>query len=171
MLTLPDGRTLYFSPADQAKAALLAMIGAAEHRIAIMIYSFTLADLTTLLIAKHQAGVDVRMILDSSQDQSTPMGQLMAIEEAELGGSPEAAQVARLKSAGVPLVIGKSADGQIIHSKAATVDNTRTFWGSLNFSLSAPLQCNVSCIEVDPAVIAAFEADFIANWTRLGGAA
>jgi phosphatidylserine/phosphatidylglycerophosphate/cardiolipin synthase-like enzyme len=174
MIDLPDGRILWFSPDDPAEQALLNFLGGAERSLDVMIHASTLVPAIDSLIAAHERSLAVRVVLDKSQAEPATPGTVayaMSEEEAVLGGSPEPAQIARLRDAAVPLVIGNSSAGSIIHSKYAIVDGSRVLWGSLNWSLSAPQQCNVTTTETDPQVVAAFVADFEANWSRLGGSA
>ena len=119
-------RTL-FAPFDDTTAAFLAFVQSAQRRLDINIYGFHLPALTDVLIAKHQAGVTVSVILDHSQAE----------------GKAEAAQVQKLVDAGVPLLIGTSpVHGQILHSKFTVVDGKAVEHGSWNYSLSASQQSN-----------------------------
>ena len=185
MTALPDGRSVLLAPDDDVRSAILAMLNGAQHEILLQMYALTLVPAVDALIAKHQAGVDVALVLDQSQsgetlDVSDPTeGYLFrarralmheeAIQESALGGSPERVQVERLKSAGVPMVIGNSASGSILHEKAVVVDTDIVAYGSYNWSLSAQLQTNCWTQETNAAVAAIFRAAFLANWIRLGG--
>lgn len=131
-----------FSPFDQTTTPFLALVERAKHSIFIVIYGFTLRPLVDLLIAKHESGVEVGIILDHSQSE----------------GKAEREQVQRLLDAGVPLLIGTSpSHGQILHSKFAVVDDVDVETGSWNFSASASEQSNtMMLIEGHPNVGAIF---------------
>lgn len=57
---------VFFSPeqGEEILAILKEAIQNAEKRIYILIYSFTLDELTKALIGKHKEGIDVKVIMD-----------------------------------------------------------------------------------------------------------
>lgn len=181
MITLADGRTILLAPEDDVRGAILAMLNGAQHEILLQMYALTLVPAVDAMIAKHQAGVDVALVLDSSQAGVAanaavgPEAYSLAypsesLADIAIGGSPEAAQILRLKSAGVPMVIGQSSAGSILHEKAVVVDHDSVGYGSFNWSLSASLQTNCWVTETNAAVAGAFRAAWLSNWLRLGGA-
>ena len=116
-----------FSPDDDVAAEILKEVGSAQSSILMMIYGFTLVPLVDLLIAKHQAGITVQLVLDKTQ----------------AAGKTESLQVERLKAAGVDFVIGTSPKAhQIMHEKGICIDNVHVITGSYNFSASAANQVN-----------------------------
>lgn len=142
-------RTL-FAPFDSTAEEYLRFVSAARHSIHIIIYGLHLPALTDLLIAKHQAGVRVGLILDHTQ----------------AAGRAEAGEVARLVAAGVPLVIGTSpVHGQILHTKATIVDEVDVESGSWNYSLSASQQSNTLTFVHD----AEYARAYLDHWHRIRG--
>jgi phosphatidylserine/phosphatidylglycerophosphate/cardiolipin synthase-like enzyme len=134
---------------------LLQLLRRAKKSIHISAYGFTLPDVVDTLIQAHGRGVDVRLILDSSQ----------------AGGPSARTQVARLKKAGVPHVEGRSARGGIIHLKMALVDDHYLWTGSWNWSVSATLQdndCYLACLPSPPVKRV---EKFNREWDRLLGLA
>lgn len=116
-----------FSPFDETTEPFLALVQSAKQSIFVVIYGFTLSALVDDLIAKHQAGVEIGIILDHTQS----------------AGTAEKVQVQRLLDAGVSFLIGTSPDaGNIIHSKFVVVDGRDVETGSWNFSASAARQSN-----------------------------
>lgn len=116
-----------FSPFDETTEPFLALVQSAKKSLFVVIYGFTLSALVDDLIAKHQAGVEVGIILDHTQSE----------------GKAERAQVQRLLDAKVPFAIGVSPDASnIIHSKFVVVDERDVETGSWNFSASAARQSN-----------------------------
>ena len=94
--------TTCFAPFDDTTAAFLKFVKRAKKSVCISIYGFHLPPLTDALIAKHQAGVKVTIILDHTQAE----------------GKAESGEVQKLVDAGVPLLIGTSPiHRQILHSK------------------------------------------------------
>lgn len=116
-----------FSPFDQTTEPFLELVQSAKKSIFVVIYGFTLAPLIDDLIAKHQAGLEIGLILDHTQSL----------------GRAERVQVKRLLDAGVPFEIGHSpSHSAILHSKFVVVDELHVETGSWNFSVSAAQQSN-----------------------------
>lgn len=146
-------RKTYLTPYDDAQTPLVDLLLNAKKKIRMADYSYNLANLTAALIHAHQMGVDVSLVLDKSQ----------------AGGKTEVPEIAQLKAAGVPMVIGSSSKGKIMHCKFVVVDDTTTASGSYNYTGTAELEDNFEDIEVNPTRAAAFTAywqrvyDFIVN--------
>lgn len=133
-------RVTYFVPYDDAQAPLLALLTQATKKIRIADYSFNLEPVVQILIEKHKAGVDVQLVLDKSQ----------------AGGSSEVPEVTQLKAAGVPMAVGGSDKGKIMHLKVAIVDDQWVGSGSYNFTGTADLEDNFFDIESNPTRAQAF---------------
>ena len=134
-------RTL-FAPFDDTAGEFLRFIESAQSSIDIQIYGFHLPALSDALIAKHQAGIRVSLILDHTQAE----------------GKAEASEVQKLIAAGVPLLIGTSpVHHQILHSKFTVIDEASVEHGSWNYSLSASQQSNdMHYVEGSPEYAAAY---------------
>lgn len=141
--------TTLFAPFDNVADVYLTFLRGAKRSVYIVIYGFTLAPLIDTLIAQHQAGLRINLILDHTQ----------------AAGVAERAQVARLIAAGVPLLIGTSpVHGQILHSKFTVVDERAVESGSWNYSLSASAQSNTLTFVEDAAYAAAHLEHFHRLW-------
>lgn len=147
----------WLTPRDKAIVLpkLYERLDLAAKRILVIAYGFTLPGVVDRLIQKHTAGLDVRLILDSSQ----------------AAGKAEAAQIARLKAAGVPYVTGRSEAGGIIHLKVGIFDDAWHWTGSFNWSPSALEQDNDALLIASPSLTAIRIAEFEAEWARLLGPA
>ena len=133
---------ILMAPWDDTTGAFLDFLDSAKQSIVVSIYGFHLPRLTDLLIAKHQAGLKVSVILDHTQAE----------------GKAEAGEVQKLLDAGVPLLIGTSpVHRQILHLKATVVDGERVTHGSWNYSLSASQQLNDLHFVEDAGVAAFYE--------------
>ena len=143
-------RTL-FAPDDDTTGEFLKFIGGAQSSITMLIYGYHLPALSDILIAKHKAGVRVRIILDHSQE----------------AGKAEGVEVQRLIDAGVPILIGTSPEhGQILHTKMTVVDGEHVEDGSWNYSTSAGFQSNtMHFAEHAPDYAKAF----LEHWHRIWG--
>ena len=137
-----------FAPFDDTTAAFLDFITSAKRSVHVVIYGCHLPRFTDLLIAKHQAGQTISIILDHTQAE----------------GKAESGEVARLVAAGVPLLIGTSPiHHQILHSKFAVVDEESVEFGSWNYSLSASQQSNTMSFVRDKG----YAADFLRHHDRI----
>lgn len=138
-----------FAPFDDTTTAYLDFLRTARRSVFICIYGFTLAPLVDTLIAQHQAGLRVSLILDHSQ----------------AAGVAERAQVARLIAAGVPFCVGVSpVHGQILHSKFTVIDERAVESGSWNYSLSAASQSNTVSFVEDADYARAYLEHFHRLW-------
>lgn len=121
------GEHLLVSPEDDTEQAFLDFLNSAQKSIYVMVFGWHLPAMTDLLIAKHKAGLDVRLILDHSQAT----------------GKAEHDEIQKLIDAGVPFIIGTSpSHGAIMHLKVTIVDGMRVEHGSWNYSTSAHYQAN-----------------------------
>jgi len=137
-------RTL-FAPFEDVEGEFLAFLNGAQRSVQTLIYGWHLPRMTDILIAHHQAGQEVSIILDHTQ----------------AGGHAEAGEVQRLVTAGVPLLIGTSpVHHAILHTKATVVDGGGVEFGSWNYSLSASQQSNTASFVHDVAYAAAFLQHF-----------
>lgn len=140
--------TTCFAPFDDTEAAFLKFVKRAKKSICVSIYGFHLPPLTDALIAKHQAGVKVTIILDHTQAE----------------GKAESGEVQKLVDAGVPLLIGTSPiHRQILHSKFTIIDGKAVEVGSWNYSLSASQQSNTMTFIEDRA----YAKTFVQHWNRI----
>ena len=130
----------YFAPDDDCLTPLLQTVSDAKDSILVADYSFSLPPLTDLLIAKHIAGVKVKIVLDKSQS----------------GGKSEQPEIEKLKTAGVDYIIGESDRHRIMHLKVCVIDSETTVFGSYNFTEAAALENNVLAIFDDSDISQSF---------------
>lgn len=137
----------FFSPEDDCQKVILELVECAKTSIRIADYSFVMPKLTDALIAKHQAGVDVQLVLDKIQ----------------ASGRPERRELLKLKAAGIPFLVGQSVKRRIMHLKVIVVDGHWTLSGSYNLTDTAGLEDNTFDI-VDDTKRAEI---FTAKWNRV----
>lgn len=131
---------VYFSPETPASAParwfndLVAAIGAATTSAEAMINAFTRTEVSEALIAAHRRGVAVRVIVQNTYADEAPAQALLA--------------------AGVPLHAGE------MHSKTLVLDGRTVVTGSANWSANAWSNNENSLWIEDPAVAAAYRAEF-----------
>jgi phosphatidylserine/phosphatidylglycerophosphate/cardiolipin synthase-like enzyme len=141
---IDNTRKTYFSPQDDTLEAFLAFIGTAKKKIRVADYSFNLKPLVALLIEKQKAGVDVQLVLDKSQSV----------------GVTEKPEIAQLKKAKVPFVVGTSDKHKIMHNKFTIVDDEWVQSGSWNYTAAASDEDNFFDIEHSEERATAFAADW-----------
>ena len=124
-------RKLYLTPYDDAQAPLLELLNSAQKKIRLADYSFNLEPVVQILIEKYKSGVDVQLVLDKSQ----------------AGGKTEVPEITQLKEANVPMKIGSSSKGKIMHLKVVIVDDQIVGSGSYNFTGTADLEDNFFDVE------------------------
>lgn len=106
------------TPDLDPEPALVTLINSAKTSVLVAAYSFTLPTVAQALIAKHQAGVQVRMLADAGE-WATSTSQFPAMWLAGLD----------IRTWGSKYVL--------MHEKSVIVDGRRVAWGSYNFSTSA----------------------------------
>lgn len=124
--------TTTFAPYGKVEDAFLSFLGQAKRSIYLLAYELRTQAIVDLLIAKARAGVEVHVIMDYKACYKDPTAQ---IQEAPL--------VEAMRGAGVDVVVGTSpCSGQIMHIKAAVVDQKSVWDGSWNFTPTADFEAN-----------------------------
>ena len=144
---LVQGREVLFAPQDPCQDRLLRFVRETGSTLLVADYSYNLHALTEELIALHQQGMAVHLVLDASQ----------------AAGSSERPEIAQLKAAGLDLVIGTSEDHRIMHNKFLVRDGLDVLHGSYNFTSTAAKESNVLMVERFPDLAGAFTA----AWHRM----
>lgn len=144
---LPDD-AVYFSPPapDQpltAEAAIAGEVGRASRTIRVQAYSFTSIPVARALVDARARGVDVRVIVDPSDEW------------------PGHAAVEMMVAAGIPVMT--DAAHAIAHNKVIVIDSSTVLTGSYNFTASAAHRNaeNLRIRRNDPLA-----GEYLANWSR-----
>lgn len=147
-------REFHRTPHDQPMDTIVSYCRQAKHSLHGDVYGFTYKPLAQAFIDLHKAGLEVGLVVDSTQAAGTyqhPVMQWMVDE-------------------GVPVTITRSPDdSQINHDKNLLVDavlgadanESYAIYGSLNFSKSGPEQANHVCVDNDPTIVAALYQQYI----------
>ena len=106
-----------FSPNGGGAALIIRTIGEAKKSIKVQAYSFTNADIAKALLDAHKRGVNVRAVLDKSQE------------------TEKYTSATFLANAGVPVRIDD--DFAIAHNKIMIIDEETVITGSFNFTKAA----------------------------------
>jgi len=143
MITLPDGRQLWHTPAPDlpadAEQALATFWLAATKSLFIVDYSFNLTTITGIIETLLAHNVQVTLVLDKSQ--SSGPSELPVIKQLQAITNPL-----------FKMVIGTSSMHQIIHDKFSIVDGTHAEYGSFNYTLAASKEDNFFFIESNSPV-------------------
>jgi phosphatidylserine/phosphatidylglycerophosphate/cardiolipin synthase-like enzyme len=131
------------------EARLADYIDAAQRSLWLQMYLFTVDELADRVIAAHQRGVEVRVLLDPDHE-----------------GNPDVR--ARLSAAGVP-VRDAPAQFEFSHAKYLLLDGERAVIASANFNYGAITEeRNYGAVTDDPADVADLAAVFDSDWTQQG---
>jgi phosphatidylserine/phosphatidylglycerophosphate/cardiolipin synthase-like enzyme len=106
-----------FSPKGGGADAIIKAIGEAKKTIRVQAYSFTNADIAKALLDASKKGVDVKVVLDSSQE------------------TEKYSSATFLDNNKIPLRIDH--DFAIAHSKVMIIDEENVITGSFNFTKAA----------------------------------
>lgn len=143
MVTAPPHGSLamvrsFYSPIDNVHSALKAIIGSAQHSIAVSMFGYDDDELAQMLdTALKNPAMYVQITLDSSQAGGVHEKAILAQYAHEMKGNSVA--------------IGRSEKGAIIHRKMVIVDGLWWIGGSTNWSTSGEsLQDNEMTVIRDP---------------------
>lgn len=135
-----------FSPEDKAMANLVALVRDAQTSVRFLAFSFTEAQLSQMMIARAQAGVDVRGVFET------------------FGSSGISSQLRTLWCAGLP--VRQDGNASFLHHKVIIIDDSIVVTGSLNFSANADGVNEENVVILDNAGIAAL---YLQEFDRLWG--
>jgi phosphatidylserine/phosphatidylglycerophosphate/cardiolipin synthase-like enzyme len=138
-----------FSPNGGGEALVVAAVNSAQHQILVQAYNFTSpAILQALLNAKVQKHLDVRLILDKSNEQ-------VRYEQ----------NIQQFIAARVPVATDYSV--AIAHNKVMIIDGTDVITGSFNFTTSAQHRNaeNVVWFTHCPAMAGPYTQNWNNRWT------
>ena len=135
---------VYFSPRGGATEAIVRELGAARRQVLINAYSFTSPPIQQAVVAAHSRGVEVRAILDESQETANY------------------SSAAFLVNNGVPVLIDHK--HAIAHSKIMIIDQATIITGSFNFTRSAEEKNaeNLLVIKNAPNLV----REYVQNWNN-----
>ena len=144
---VPDDLVQYcFSPGGNCNQVLTSWIGKANGSIHVLIYSFTLTDVSQALIAAQKRGVDVKVVMEREN-----------VNESY-------SQFYVLRNAGVP--IRWDTNSALMHDKFAVIDGHVILTGSFNWTVSASNSNNENLVVIDSASWGdAFESSFQQVWS------
>jgi len=112
-----EDASVYFSPNGGATQAVVDEVAAAKRTVRIQAYSFTSKPIAAAIMAAKQRGVDVRVILDKTNE------------------TDQYSAATFLFHAGIPVAIDYLP--QIAHSKVIIIDGKTVITGSFNFTYAA----------------------------------
>lgn len=142
---------LYFSPDDRVDIAIERAIDNAEETVYAAVFSFRLRWLAEAMVEAHQRGVEVVLITDRNQSETTGYDDML-----------------REAGARVIEVSNETGEHTAMHHKFVVVDGHTTLVGSYNWTYTATFHSyeDLAVISDDVEVAAAFEAEFGRVWAR-----
>ena len=135
---------VYFSPKGGATEAIVRELSAARRQVLINAYSFTSTAIQQAVVNAHNRGVEVRAILDESQETANY------------------SSAAFLVNANVPVLIDHK--HAIAHSKIMIIDQATIITGSFNFTRAAEEKNaeNLLVIKNAPNLV----REYVQNWNN-----
>jgi phosphatidylserine/phosphatidylglycerophosphate/cardiolipin synthase-like enzyme len=133
--------SVYFSPNGGAEAAVVAALKAAQSTVFVQAYSFTNAAIAKALVAAHERGISVQVILDRSNRTAHYSAATF------------------ITNAGIPTAI--DSNHAIAHNKVMIIDAATVITGSYNFTRAAESANAENLLVIHDPEIA---ARYLANW-------
>lgn len=140
-LAVPVIPSVCFTPGGQCTERIVSAIASAKKSVWVQAYSFTSTPIVKALIDAHQRKLDVRVVLDVSNQTAQYTAATF------------------LMNAGVPVLIDKN--HAIAHNKIMIIDGKSVFTGSFNFTQAAQERNAENSLLVRGSVV----ADYIKNFT------
>ena len=140
-VSIPQGVQVYFSPRGGATEAVVSALDHATNSVLVQAYSFTSPPIAQALVAARRRGVNVRVILDKSQ-------QTEKYSEADF-----------LKNQGIPTLI--DSQHAIAHNKIMILDGYVVLTGSFNFTKAAEENNAENLLVINDSVLA---GEYTRNW-------
>lgn len=132
---------VYFSPTGGCTAAITNELGKATNSVLVQAYSFTSAPIANALVAAHDRGVMVTIILDKGQKTA------------------KNSKVGSVSQAGITTLI--DAKHAIAHNKVMVIDGLVLITGSFNFTKAAEEKNAENLLIIRDKELA---GKYIANW-------
>ena len=130
----------------------------AKFKIRIMMFTFTDDAVVEKVIAAHERGVDVEVLLD-------PNVHAFGLR---LLGAPNLSTVRQFKKAGIPVRAYMTKPGNQMHIKACMIDDRYTYWGSTNWTKAGFDSNNETYVRIDsPTMAAKFTELFVHDWKMM----
>lgn len=139
--SVPQGVHVYFSPRGGATEAVVNALDHATNSVRVQGYSFTSAPIAKALVEAHRRGVQVQLILDSSQ-------RTEKYSEADF-----------LRDNEIPTLI--DAQHAIAHNKIIVIDDYLIVTGSFNFTKAAEEKNAENLLVINDSALA---KQYLDNW-------
>jgi phosphatidylserine/phosphatidylglycerophosphate/cardiolipin synthase-like enzyme len=140
----------YFSPHEQVRTRIIALIGQAEQHIEVLAFAFTDDAIGAALAERHAAGVPVRVVFEARNAMGV--------------GS----EFAPLRAQGLEVL----SDGNCytMHHKVIIIDGRIVITGSYNFTARAEEVNDENLLIIsNPALAAAYQAEFARIYAQAQG--
>jgi len=145
LFAIPVNVEIYFSPNGGCQQAVIDATNQAGGKIDVAMYIFTEGDIAKALIAAKDRGVQVRVVLDGGNVNSTySKAKFLANNDIPVKYETEAG---------------------LLHNKFAVIDDSITLTGSFNWTANAETRNHENLLVITSKSLAAkYEAVFAALW-------
>lgn len=138
----------YFSPETKVAPILGELVAQAEEEILFMAFSFTHEDIGEPILARAEAGVEVRGVFETTGSE-TEYSYFLPMRNADIDN----------------LQVRQDGNGRIMHHKVIVIDRKIVVFGSFNFSDSANTKNDENTLIVyDPNFASYFIEEFEIVW-------
>jgi len=138
---------IYFAAEDDVVTAILNTLNTADTNIRFMTFSFTIDQISQLMLTKAENGVQVQGIFETT------------------GSETSSSELTPLFCAGLP--VRQDGNPFILHHKVFIVDNDTVITGSFNISSNATNSNDENLLVIqDPALAAQYIAEFERRWAE-----
>lgn len=138
---------VYFAAEDDVVTALLNALDTADTTIRFMTFSFTIDEISQLMLSKASSGVRVQGIFETT------------------GSETSSSELRPLFCAGLP--VRQDGNPFILHHKVFIVDNDTVITGSFNISSNATNSNDENLVIIqDPTLAAQYIAEFERRWAE-----
>lgn len=146
----------YFSPGDAIQRAIINKLETAKTEMNVAMYVFSNQELADALISVHRRGVNVRVLLDGSEDEKYYSQGRYLFDH----GVKVRVDRSHMLSAG-------TSQG-IMHNKFAIIDNNMVITGSYNWTNAAEVQNDENVLILNNAkdISHRYKAQFERLWNR-----
>lgn len=144
----PEKSSVYFSPGEECKDAILTRIGLARKQLDICVFTISDNEISDALLDRHHQRLPIRILTDN--DKTYDKGS----------------DIMRLAEAGIPVKIDRTE--YHMHHKFAVIDQQTAITGSYNWTRSARVynQENI-LVTAEESVVGRYNAEFKRLWEKM----
>ncbi|GAL84352.1 phosphatidylserine/phosphatidylglycerophosphate/cardiolipin synthase-like protein [Sporocytophaga myxococcoides] len=139
---------VFFSPGEDCRQAIIEQLHQSVSSIKICVFTISDDLITDVIIARHQFGIDIRIITDNDKCYD------------------DGSDIDKLHRSGIEIKVDKSP--YHMHHKFAIIDNKIALTGSYNWTRSAALYNHENIVFTsDKGIVKDFKGEFDKLWEQM----